>query len=154
MAAGAFTVYAANIDDIRFNDLLAASIKCALVSSAYTPDASNSGNSLWSSVSANEIAAGNGYTAGGATLSGVAITAVTNGFKFSSNNVSWTASGGSIPAWRYAVFYVNGTLWGMTNPLIGYFIGDSTPADIGATASGNPLTLICPAAGWCPITRV
>ena len=25
MAAGAFTVYAANIDDIRFNDLLSAS---------------------------------------------------------------------------------------------------------------------------------
>ena len=153
MAAGNMTIYAANIDDIRLNDLLTATAKMALVTSTYTPDASSTGHSLWSSASANEIANGNGYTTGGATLGTKAITAITNGQKFASANVAWTASGGAIPAWRYGVLYVSGTLWGMTNPLLGYFVGDTTPADVGATADGNPLTLTCPATGWFYITR-
>jgi len=36
----------------------------------------------------------------------------------------------------------------MTNPLVGYFVGDSTPADIPATTVGNTLTLTCPSGGW------
>lgn len=42
---------------------------------------------------------GNGYTAGGATLSGVAVTTVTtNDAMFDANDVTWSASGGSIAA--------------------------------------------------------
>lgn len=148
-APGTFTVFRANIDDIRLQDLAATgNLRMALVGSGYTPDATNTGNSLWANVSANEIANGNGYTTGGAALSSVAITAVTNGFKLGSANVSWSASGGNIPAWRYAVMYYLGTLWGMTNPLIGYFVGDSAPADVPATSIGNTLQLNCPAGGW------
>jgi len=40
----------------------------------------------------------------------------------------------------------------MTNPLIGYFLGDTTPADVPATTVGNPLTINCPANGWFDIT--
>ena len=153
MAASAITIYAANLNHLNAYDLLGATVKLALVSSAYTPDASSTGNKLWSSVSANEIANGNGYITGGATLATKVVTAITNGFKFSCDNVSWTASGGAIPAWRYGVFYVAGTLWGMTNPLIGYFLGDSSPADTPATSDGSPLTIQAPASGWFTSTK-
>ena len=154
MAAGTFTVYRANIDNISLADLNAtANLRLALVSSAYTPDATNTGHSLWSSVSANEVSATGGYTTGGLTLSSVSTATTTNGWKISSANPSITASGGSVPAWRYGVIYYNGTLWGMVNPLIGYFLGDSTPADIPATTTGNTLTITCPAAGWYDSTE-
>jgi hypothetical protein len=151
MAAGNFTLFSKNKDDIRVNDLLGATIKLALVSSAWTPDASVTGNSLWADMSANEVS-GNGWTAGGITLANDLATAISGGFKYSSDNVAATAAGGSIPAWRYAVMYVSGALWGMTNPVIGYFLGDTTPADVPATTVGNTLTVACPANGWFDIT--
>ena len=152
MAAGTFTFFRANLDDLKLNDLNATvNLKMALVASTYTPDATNTGHSLWSSVSANEIGATGGYAA--ATLSTVAVATTTNGWKISSANPSWTASGGNIAAWRYGVIYYNGTLWGMVNPLIGYFVGDATPADVPATSSGSTLTITCPAAGWGDITE-
>lgn len=149
MAAQAFTLYAKNKDDIRINDLASANLRMALVTSSYTPNVTFTGHSLWSDVSANEIANGNGYTTGGASLTGtVAATAGNDGAKLSSGNAAWTATGGNIPAFRYAVLYYLGSLWGMTNPLIGYILCDNTPADIPATTTGNTLTITCPATGW------
>jgi len=149
MPSGQFTLFGKNKDDLRINDLVGATIKIALVTSAYTPDVNSAtGHSVFADVSANEIAAGNGYVAGGGTPGTNAATAISNGFKFSTADMVFTAAGGSIPAWRYAVLYVSGNLWGMTNPLIGYFLGDSTPADIPATTDTNNCTLACPAAGW------
>lgn len=152
MAAGTFTLFSANKDDINLNDLVGATLKMALVTSAYTPDAAVTGNSVWANVSTHEIAAGNGYTAGGVALVSVAKAAITGGFKLTSANVVWSASGGFIPAWRYAVMYVDGTLWGLTNPLIGYVLADTTPADAPATTTGNTLTLVCPNEGWFDVT--
>lgn len=151
MAAGNVILFSKNKDDIRINDLTGATVKLALVSSSWTPDSSVTGNSVWADMSANDVS-GNGWTAGGETLTSLAATAISGGFKFSSGNVSKTASGGSIPAWRYGVIYASGSLWGMTNPVIGYFIGDSTPADIHATTVGNSLTINCPAGGWFDLT--
>lgn len=52
-----------------------------------------------------EATTGTGYTAGGATLSNVAVTTVTtNDAKFDADDVTWTASGGSIAA-SYAILY-------------------------------------------------
>lgn len=52
-----------------------------------------------------EATTGTGYTAGGATLSNVAVTTVTtNDAKFDADDVTWTASGGSITA-SYAILY-------------------------------------------------
>lgn len=153
MAAGAFTFFSKNKDDFRVNDLTGAVINVALVTSAYTPNTdSTTGHSLWSEVSANEIANGFGYTTGGQALAADVATAIAGGFKYTSSNVAWTAAGGSIPAWRYYVMYVVGSLWGMTNPIIGYALGDSTPADIPATSDTNILTLSVPAGGWFDIT--
>ena len=148
MAAGNFIIFGKNKDDLRINDLVGANIRLALVSSAYIPNVTATGHSLWSEVSANEIAGGTGYITGGAVLTGaVAATAGNGGSKFSTGNVSLTATG-TIAAFRYAVLYYAGTLWGMVNPLIGYVLCDTTPADIPATTVGNTVGINCPATGW------
>ena len=52
-----------------------------------------------------EVANANGYTTGGATLSGVTVTTVTtNDAMFDANDASWTAAGGSIAA-SYGILY-------------------------------------------------
>lgn len=146
MAAGAFTLFAKNKDDIRLNDMASANLRMALVTSSYTPNVTATGHSLWSEISANEIGGGTGYTTGGASLTGaVAATAGNNGAKLSTGNPSWTATT-TIAAFRYAVLYYLGTLWGMTNPVIGYIQCDTV--DIPATTVGNSVTINCPATGW------
>ena len=58
-----------------------------------------------SGITGTEATTGTGYTAGGATLANVAVTTVTtNDAKFDADDVTWTASGGSITA-SYAVVY-------------------------------------------------
>jgi hypothetical protein len=148
MASGVVTIFSKNKADIRENDIVAGTFKIALITSAWTPDSSVTGNSLFSDMSANELATANGYTAGGITLGTVVATAITGGYKLSSGSAVWTATGGNIPAWRYAVLYMSGTVWGKVNPVVGYFLGDSTPADVPATTVGNTLTINPPAAGW------
>ena len=52
-----------------------------------------------------EVANGNGYTTGGATLANVAVTTVnTNEAKFDADDVTWAASGGAITA-SFAILY-------------------------------------------------
>ncbi len=52
-----------------------------------------------------EAATGTGYTAGGQSLSGVAVTTVTtNDAKFDANDLAWSASGGPITA-SYGILY-------------------------------------------------
>jgi len=52
-----------------------------------------------------EATGGTGYTAGGQALANVAVTTVTtNDAKFDADDVTWTASGGSITA-SYAIIY-------------------------------------------------
>lgn len=151
MAAGAIVVpNKAKLNFFNATNLLGANtanFKLALVTSAWTPDNSDTGNEVWGDVSANEIAAGNGYTAGGIALTGVALTQAAGTVKFTSSAAQWTAAGGSIAAWRRGVVYYSGTLNGKVNPLVGHFLGDSTPADIPATTTGNTLTVTPNAAG-------
>ena len=118
MAAGNFTLYQANLDDIRIADLVGATIKLSLHTSAYTPNVGTGGHSLASNLT-NELPTGGGYTAGGITLASPTKTAVTGGYKFSTANAQWTATGSGIPTWRYAVLRVDGTLGGKVNPIIG-----------------------------------
>jgi hypothetical protein len=150
MTASAFTLYGKNKKFLNTNDLVSANLRMSLVTSAYTPNVLANGHSLWSEVSANEIAAGNGYTAGGVALTGVsAINPGNTGWKLNTGDAVWTPTGAGIPAWRYNVLYYLGTLWGLTNPVIGYAIGDNTPADIPlTTVAMSPLTITCPSTGW------
>jgi hypothetical protein len=150
MAAGTFTLYSKNKNNLTTASLAGATVKLALVTSSYTPDVTVAGHSLWSDASANEISAAFGYTAGGVTLGTLASTAITGGYKFSSANGVWTASAGSIAAWRYGIIYLSGTVYSLVNPLVGYFVGDNTPADIPATS--GTLTVTANASGWFDVT--
>ena len=156
MTASAFTLYSKNKDRLSLLDLSGAVVQLALVTSAYAPDASVTGHSLYADLvpASNELATGNGYTNGGNALASKVSTAIAGGFKFSSSAFVWTASGTGIPAHRYVVMYVLGTLWGRVNPVIGYYQGDSTAGgtDIPLTTSGNTLTETPAAGGWFDIT--
>ena len=149
MAAGAFVFPdLAKLNFFNATGLLGANtanFKLGLLTSAWTPN--NATNEIWGDMSANEIAAGNGYSAGGGALTGVALTQTSGTVKFTSNAFVWTASGGSIAAWRRGVVYYNGTLNGKVNPIVGHFLGDNTPADIPATTVGNTLTVTPNASG-------
>ena len=146
-APSALQFYAKNINALKLTDLASVNIRLLLTTSVYTPSTIVTGHSVLADIT-NELANGNGYTTGGASLTGTVPTSGTTGYALTSGNASWTASGAGIPAWRYAVLYYTGALWGVTSPLLGYFTGDSAPADIPLTASGNTLTIAVPADGW------
>lgn len=64
-----------------------------------------------------EIAAGNGYTAGGNVATLVSSQQTAGVYKLVLSDTTFTASGGNIAAFRYAVLY-NSTAAG--NPLVGW----------------------------------
>ena len=80
MAAGSVILFSKNKADIRINDIVGSTIKIGLVTNSWTPDASVTGNSLWSDMSANEISAVFGYTAGGVALGSLVATSITTTF--------------------------------------------------------------------------
>ena len=65
-----------------------------------------------------EIAAGNGYTAGGADVAGTWSTA---GVFEGANSVQWTATGGAIAQFRYAVLFDNTPAADADKYLIGWW---------------------------------
>ena len=68
-----------------------------------------------------EIAAGNGYVAGGATVGAITGAQVTGTFKLTgAGDPAWTATGGPIGPFRYAVLY-NDTPTSPADPLIGWW---------------------------------
>jgi hypothetical protein len=78
-------------------------------------------NGLYGDISANELANGNGYTTGGATVTTVS-SSQTGGIEkltVSAANPTWTASG-SMGPFRYAVLY-DTTPTTPLKPLIGYW---------------------------------
>lgn len=65
----------------------------------------NAANTTVSGVTKTEVANGNGYTTGGPSLTGVTVTTVTtNDAAFDANDITLTASGGSITA-SYGLLY-------------------------------------------------
>lgn len=94
-----------------------------------------------------EISAGNGYTAGG-TQATVSASAQTSGtYKLTLADVVFTASGGSIGPFRYAVLY-NDTPTSPADPLIGWWdygssvtLADTETFTVDFDASNGVLTL-------------
>lgn len=97
----------------KVHNLGSDTLKVALTNSA--PSASNT---VFANIT--EISSGNGYTAGGtaATISSSAQTSGT--YKLVLADVVFTASGGSIGPFRYAVLY-NDTPTSPADPLIGWY---------------------------------
>lgn len=98
----------------------------------------NSAPSASNTVFANltEISAGNGYTAGGTAVTVSASSQTSGTYKLVGSDVVFTASGGSIGPFRYAVLY-NDTPTSPADPLIGWW-------DYGSSitlASGETLTV-------------
>lgn len=129
-------------------DMDANTFKAALLTNAWTPNMAT--QSLWGDISANEVASGNGYTTGGNTLTGVTMTQTGGVGKWSATIPGWTASGAGLTH-RYVAIYAVGTLNGHVNPLVGYFVCDSAPADI-VTAPGNVFQVNTPANGFFTLT--
>lgn len=83
-----------------------------------------------------EITAGNGYTAGGSAATFVSGAQSSGTYKLVLNDVTFTASGGSIGPFRYAVLY-NDTPTSPADPLIAWW-------DYGTSitlTNGNSLTV-------------
>lgn len=72
-----------------------------------------------------EIAAGNGYTAGGTALANVDAEQTSGVLKLVADDVVFTASGGSMDPFRYVVLY-NDTPTSPADPLIGFYDYGST----------------------------
>jgi hypothetical protein len=80
-----------------------------------------------------EISAGNGYTAGGTAVGSVAYSQTSGTGKLTGNDVVFTASGGAIGPFRYAVLY-DDTPSSPLKPLIGYWdYGSSVTLNDGET---------------------
>jgi hypothetical protein len=87
----------------------------------------------------NEHANANGYTTGGISLGALTLAGTTTVTVDDPADMVWTASGGSITA-RFGVLYES------AGDVVAYFLLDSTPADVTATAS-NTLTIALSASG-------
>lgn len=64
-----------------------------------------SSNTTLASVTKTELANGNGYVTGGASLTNVVVTQTANDAYFDADDVTFTASGGSIGPASYAILY-------------------------------------------------
>jgi len=97
-----------------------------------TNTAPSSSNAVFADLT--EIAAGNGYTAGGNAASITSYTQTSGTAKLIlADPATWTASGGSIGPFRYAVLY-NSTPTSPLKPLIGYWdYGSSVTLAAGET---------------------
>jgi len=93
----------------------------------------------YADVAGNELANGNGYTVGGETLAGVAVTEddVDDRCEVTWNNVTWTAVGGAIGPASGAIIYDDTVA---NDPIVGYidFLADYTQPD------GGTATVIAP----------
>jgi len=107
-----------------------------LMESGYTFDEDN--DVEYSDVSGSELPTGNGYTAGGETLAGVAVSEVgaSNRCTVTWNAVSWTAAGGPIGPSPGAIIYDDTVA---NDPVIGYieFDAETTQADGGVLTLNN-----------------
>lgn len=107
-----FNVFVENVAE-KVHDLGADALKILLTNTAPV-----AGNSIKSDLT--EIAAGNGYTAGGTAVVVTASSQTAGVYKLVGNDVVFTAAGGAMATFRYAVLY-NDTPASPLDPLIGWW---------------------------------
>lgn len=130
------TTWTAHFYDAYFTSLNAKkinltsdTIKCALVSTSYTPNQGT--DQFWSTPQANEVS-GTGYTAGGITLSSISVSISGGVWSFTSTtNPSWT--GATLSNIGFAVVYDSTPGTAATDPLIGYINFGGAQAVSGGT---------------------
>lgn len=95
----------------------------------------------YADVSASELSTGNGYTAGGETLTGVSVTQddVNNVCLITWNNISWTATSGDIGPACGAIIYDDTVTTPDADPIVGFidFSGTYTEPDGGIAVIAN-----------------
>lgn len=116
-------------------------ITVALLTSTYTFSASHN---VYGDLT-NELTTTGGYTAGGLALSGLSLVQASSVSNLDATDATWTASGGGIAAFRYAVGYINATVNTIVKPLI--FCIDNNGADVPATTAPNTLSIVWNATG-------
>jgi hypothetical protein len=104
-------------------DFLSDTIKVALTTSSYTPNQDT--HDFFDDVT-NEVANGNGYTSGGATLGSKTLANTNNVVKFDAADTSWTTS--TITARRAVIYKDTGSA--STSPLLAW-------VDFGADVSSS-----------------
>lgn len=110
----------------KVHDLGADSLKVLLTNTA--PTAANSVKA-----DLTELGGGNGYTAGGTAPSITSSSQTSGTYKLVLGDVTWTASGGTIGAFRYTDLY-NDTPTSPADPLIAWWdYGSSITLQIGET---------------------
>lgn len=97
MASGIYNRFKANILNKEV-DMEADTVKIILLNNSHSFTATHN---TYSQVSANELSTANGYTAGGATLAGKAVTQNTT-TKWDANDAAWASS--SITAYHAAIY--------------------------------------------------
>lgn len=127
MASVTYGKFGKNLMNGVIGDLTSVTVKCALVTSSYTPDIDN--HEFFSSIT-NEIT-GTGYTAGGATLSGKTVTydSTDNEAVFDATDPTWASS--TLTARGAVVYKDTGTA--ATSPLIRYIDFGSNQSSLAST---------------------
>lgn len=110
-------------------DLDSDTIKVAMLADTYTV---NAAHSIFGDVSSHEVAAGNGYTAGGIALANKSVSVTGNDTKFSADPATWA---GLTKTYRYLAIYAAKTANAVVNPLLAIILVDNTPANIVITAA-------------------
>lgn len=143
MAAGKFKLYDTAKEYIGDStiDLDSNTFKLALFTSA--SNANTLTNSTLASLT-NQVS-GNGYPAGGNTLSSVTWVNAAGTLTFDAADTVFTASGGSITS-RFAVIYRSGTVNSVTDALLAVCLLEVPAADVTVT-DGNTLTVAFNASG-------
>jgi hypothetical protein len=93
MASGVYNILKSEL--MKKNpDLVNDTVWCALLDNSHSFSASSTVNDQWTDVSANEIAAGGGYSTNGTTLSNMAVTCddVDNEGVWDADDVTWSSS--------------------------------------------------------------
>lgn len=119
------------------------SLYCALLTASHTP--SVSGHTAWSDVSANEVAATGGYTAGGEQVTSLSFNLVGSEWVLDGDDVAWDPS--TIIA-KYAVLVFRaGASPSVDDVLLAIADLDTTSGSATRASDGGPFTIAFNASG-------